>query len=214
MSCAATRRKIRSRPMNASSNASRRATPAAPLRPCARICARRCATSARRSMPRALADATAAPGKRPDPRLSPAGNRRGAKRRQAAASGHDAGEARSTRAAGAAVRPCGSASSGRSGSRCWRFSFVSGLISPAMFQLSQVLNILQVAAFLGVIATGQTLALARRRHRSQPGRHGHPGQHPVDQHHAGRATPIRRRRSWPASRSPPLVGLAQRHHHR
>jgi len=36
---------------------------------------------------------------------------------------------------------------------------LSGLISPAMFQLSQVLNILQVAAFLGVLATGQTLAL-------------------------------------------------------
>jgi ribose transport system permease protein len=36
---------------------------------------------------------------------------------------------------------------------------LSGLISPAMFQLTQVLNILQVAAFLGVLATGQTLAL-------------------------------------------------------
>jgi len=36
---------------------------------------------------------------------------------------------------------------------------LSGLISPAMFQLSQVLNILQVAAFLGVLATGKTLAL-------------------------------------------------------
>jgi ribose/xylose/arabinose/galactoside ABC-type transport system permease subunit len=36
---------------------------------------------------------------------------------------------------------------------------VSGLISPAMFQLGQVLNILQVAAFLGVLACGQTLAL-------------------------------------------------------
>jgi ribose/xylose/arabinose/galactoside ABC-type transport system permease subunit len=36
---------------------------------------------------------------------------------------------------------------------------VSGLISPAMFQFSQVLNVLQVAAFLGVLATGQTLAL-------------------------------------------------------
>jgi ribose transport system permease protein len=36
---------------------------------------------------------------------------------------------------------------------------VSGLISPAMFQVSQVLNILQVAAFLGVLATGQTLAV-------------------------------------------------------
>jgi ribose/xylose/arabinose/galactoside ABC-type transport system permease subunit len=36
---------------------------------------------------------------------------------------------------------------------------LSGLISPAMFQLAQVLNMLQVAAFLGVLATGQTLAL-------------------------------------------------------
>lgn len=36
---------------------------------------------------------------------------------------------------------------------------ISGLISPAMFQFSQVLNVLQVAAFLGVLATGQTLAL-------------------------------------------------------
>lgn len=36
---------------------------------------------------------------------------------------------------------------------------VSGLFSPGMFQVSQILNILQVAAFLGVIATGQTLAL-------------------------------------------------------
>ena len=36
---------------------------------------------------------------------------------------------------------------------------LSGLISPAMFQVSQVLNVLQVAAFLGVLATGQTLAL-------------------------------------------------------
>lgn len=36
---------------------------------------------------------------------------------------------------------------------------VSGLISPAMFHPGQVLNILQVASFLGVIATGQTLAL-------------------------------------------------------
>jgi ribose transport system permease protein len=36
---------------------------------------------------------------------------------------------------------------------------VSGLLSPGMFQVSQVLNILQVAAFLGVVATGQTLAL-------------------------------------------------------
>ena len=36
---------------------------------------------------------------------------------------------------------------------------VSGLFSPGMFQVGQVLNILQVAAFLGVVATGQTLAL-------------------------------------------------------
>ncbi|HYY29392.1 MAG TPA: ABC transporter permease [Chthoniobacterales bacterium] len=35
----------------------------------------------------------------------------------------------------------------------------SGLISPGMFQLGQILNILQVAAFLGVVATGQTIAL-------------------------------------------------------
>ncbi|HMN87033.1 MAG TPA: ABC transporter permease, partial [Bauldia sp.] len=36
---------------------------------------------------------------------------------------------------------------------------ISGLVSPAMFQVSQILNVLQVAAFLGVLATGQTLAL-------------------------------------------------------
>ena len=36
---------------------------------------------------------------------------------------------------------------------------VSGLISPAMFQVSQILKLLQVAAFLAVLATGQTLAL-------------------------------------------------------
>jgi ribose transport system permease protein len=36
---------------------------------------------------------------------------------------------------------------------------VSGLISPGMFQFSQALNILQVAAFLGIVATGQTIAL-------------------------------------------------------
>ena len=36
---------------------------------------------------------------------------------------------------------------------------LTGLISPAMFHLGQILNILQVASFLGVIATGQTLAL-------------------------------------------------------
>jgi ribose/xylose/arabinose/galactoside ABC-type transport system permease subunit len=36
---------------------------------------------------------------------------------------------------------------------------VSGLFSPGMFQVGQVLNILQVSAFLGIVATGQTLAL-------------------------------------------------------
>jgi ribose transport system permease protein len=36
---------------------------------------------------------------------------------------------------------------------------VSGLVSPGMFRMSQILNILQVSAFLGVVATGQTLAL-------------------------------------------------------
>jgi ribose transport system permease protein len=36
---------------------------------------------------------------------------------------------------------------------------VSGSISPGMFHVDQVLNILQVSAFLGVVATGQTLAL-------------------------------------------------------
>ncbi len=35
----------------------------------------------------------------------------------------------------------------------------SGLISPGMLQIQQLLNILQVSAFLGIIATGQTLAL-------------------------------------------------------
>src|SRR5260370_18623984 len=35
--------------------------------------------------------------------------------------------------------------------------FVSGLVSPGMFHVDQVLNILQVSAFLGVAATGQTL---------------------------------------------------------
>jgi ribose transport system permease protein len=37
--------------------------------------------------------------------------------------------------------------------------FVSGSISPGMFQFSQAINIFQVAAFLGVVATGQTIAL-------------------------------------------------------
>lgn len=36
---------------------------------------------------------------------------------------------------------------------------ISGFISPAMFQLGQVFNILQVASFLGVIAAGQTIAV-------------------------------------------------------
>jgi ribose transport system permease protein len=36
---------------------------------------------------------------------------------------------------------------------------ISGLFSPGMFRVGQVLNILQVAAFLGVVATGQTLTL-------------------------------------------------------
>lgn len=36
---------------------------------------------------------------------------------------------------------------------------VSGLISPGMFQISETLNILQIAAFLGTVAIGQTLAL-------------------------------------------------------
>jgi len=36
---------------------------------------------------------------------------------------------------------------------------VSSVISPAMFQVSQVLNILQVAAFLGIIAAGETIVL-------------------------------------------------------
>jgi ribose transport system permease protein len=36
---------------------------------------------------------------------------------------------------------------------------VSGLISPAMLHMHQVLNVLQVASFLGVIACGQTLVL-------------------------------------------------------
>lgn len=36
---------------------------------------------------------------------------------------------------------------------------ISGLISPAMFQWSQFLNILQVASFLGVVALGQTFVV-------------------------------------------------------
>jgi ribose transport system permease protein len=36
---------------------------------------------------------------------------------------------------------------------------LSSLLAPAMFQLSQVVNILQVAAFLGVIAIGQTFVV-------------------------------------------------------
>lgn len=35
----------------------------------------------------------------------------------------------------------------------------AGAISPAMFEIHQVLNILQVAAFLGAVAAGQTVAL-------------------------------------------------------
>ena len=36
---------------------------------------------------------------------------------------------------------------------------LAAMISPAMLKPEQVANILQVAAFLGVIATGQTVAL-------------------------------------------------------
>lgn len=36
---------------------------------------------------------------------------------------------------------------------------VAGLISPAMFQMAQVINILQVASFLGVIALGQVIVV-------------------------------------------------------
>ncbi|MDW6024201.1 ABC transporter permease [Mesorhizobium sp. BAC0120] len=36
---------------------------------------------------------------------------------------------------------------------------IAGLISPAMFSLAQVVNILQVASFLGVIAAGQTIVI-------------------------------------------------------
>jgi ribose transport system permease protein len=36
---------------------------------------------------------------------------------------------------------------------------VTGSISPATFQVGQILNVLQVSSFLGVIAAGQTLAL-------------------------------------------------------
>lgn len=36
---------------------------------------------------------------------------------------------------------------------------IAGLISPAMFQVSQVINILQVASFLGVIALGQVIVV-------------------------------------------------------
>ncbi|PIV73420.1 MAG: hypothetical protein COW55_13160 [Rhodobacteraceae bacterium CG17_big_fil_post_rev_8_21_14_2_50_65_11] len=36
---------------------------------------------------------------------------------------------------------------------------ISGLISPSMFQVGQVLNILQVAAFLGVVALGQVIVI-------------------------------------------------------
>jgi ribose transport system permease protein len=36
---------------------------------------------------------------------------------------------------------------------------VAGIKEPAMFKTSQMLNILQVAAFLGTVAIGQTIAL-------------------------------------------------------
>lgn len=36
---------------------------------------------------------------------------------------------------------------------------LAGLVSPAMFSLSQVVNILQVASFLGIIAAGQTIVV-------------------------------------------------------
>jgi ribose/xylose/arabinose/galactoside ABC-type transport system permease subunit len=36
---------------------------------------------------------------------------------------------------------------------------VSGILQPAMFSAAQVLNILQVASFLGVIAAGQTIVV-------------------------------------------------------
>jgi ribose/xylose/arabinose/galactoside ABC-type transport system permease subunit len=36
---------------------------------------------------------------------------------------------------------------------------IAGLVSPAMLSGAQILNVLQVAAFLGLVATGQTLAL-------------------------------------------------------
>lgn len=36
---------------------------------------------------------------------------------------------------------------------------VSSAVSPAMFQLNQVFNILQVAAFLGIVAAGETIVL-------------------------------------------------------
>ena len=36
---------------------------------------------------------------------------------------------------------------------------VAGIVSPAMLSRGQILNVLQVAAFLGLVATGQTVAL-------------------------------------------------------
>jgi hypothetical protein len=36
---------------------------------------------------------------------------------------------------------------------------VSGLVPPGMFHFGQVINVLQVASFLGVVATGQTVAI-------------------------------------------------------
>jgi ribose transport system permease protein len=37
--------------------------------------------------------------------------------------------------------------------------FIFGIVSPGMFKLTQIMNILQVAAFLGTVTIGQTLAL-------------------------------------------------------
>ncbi|HTI02171.1 MAG TPA: hypothetical protein VL752_14575, partial [Acidisoma sp.] len=36
---------------------------------------------------------------------------------------------------------------------------VASIVSPAMLKPEQILNILQVTAFLGLVATGQTMAL-------------------------------------------------------
>ena len=61
---------------------------------------------------------------------------------------------------------------------------VSGLISPGMFQISETLNILQIAAFLGIVAIGQTLAVGRR-YRSLGGRSSHDVQHSCYKPHGG-----------------------------